>query len=156
MQSRSWLWSPRVSEWIVSERPAHRERPLVAVTVVFFLLGGNAATWAARIPAVKPQLHLSGGTLGLALPGPAVGAVPAMPATGGVLASVAPRRVVQTGLLVVAGLLPVTTLAGSSLELFAVLARWGRNKGYETCLPRRISSGKHSRGQRLVGVGDRG
>jgi hypothetical protein len=136
--------------------PRARVLPQVRFMVVFFLLGGNAATWAARIRAVKTQLHLSAGTLGLAWLGPAVGAVLARPGTGGVLASVAPRRVVQTGFLVVAGLLPVIALAGSSLELFVVLGRWGRNKGYETCLTRRSSSGMDSRGQRLVGVGDRG
>lgn len=96
---------------------------------MFFLLGGNAATWAGRIPAVKAGLHLSAGTLGLALLGPALGAVVAMPVTGAALASVAPRRIVQTGFLVVAVLLPVTTMARSSFGLFAVRAGWGIGNG---------------------------
>jgi MFS family permease len=95
------------------------------VFITFLLLGAVGGTWAARIPAIKADLHLSAGTLGLALLGPAAGAVLAMPATGALLASFAPRRVVQVGFVMVAGLLPVITLAGSTWELFAVLAGWG-------------------------------
>ncbi len=99
------------------------------MTAVFFVLGATAGTWAARIPALKAGLHLSAGTLGLVLLGPAIGSVLAMPATGAVLATVAPRRITQLGLLVVAGLLPVTTLARSAAQLFAVLAVWGAGIG---------------------------
>jgi predicted MFS family arabinose efflux permease len=99
------------------------------VTAVFFVLGATAGTWAARIPAVKAGLHLSAGTLGLVLLGPAIGSVLAMPAAGAILATVPPRRVVQLGLLAVAGLLPVTTLAASAWQLFAVLAGWGAGIG---------------------------
>jgi MFS family permease len=101
----------------------------VAVTVVFLVLGLSVGTWAARIPAVKQALHLSPGVLGLALLGPALGSVLAMPATGAILATVPPRRVVQAGLLFLAGLLPVTTLATSAWQLFAVLAGWGAALG---------------------------
>src|SRR5208282_5841823 len=66
---------------------------------------------------------------GLALLGPAVGSVLAMPTTGALLASVAPRRVVQAGFVVVAGMLPVITLAGSTWQLFVVLAGWGMGIG---------------------------
>ncbi len=118
-----------MSEWIVSGLPWRAARPQAAVTVVFFLLGGAGATWAARIPAVKAGLHLSAGALGLALLGPAVGSVLAMPVSGAVLASVAPRRVVQIASLAVAGLLPVITVAGSTWQLFAVLAGWGTGIG---------------------------
>jgi predicted MFS family arabinose efflux permease len=48
-----------------------------------------------------------------------------MPATGTLLASIAPRRLVQTGFVLVAGMLPVITLAGSAWQLFVVLAGWG-------------------------------
>jgi MFS family permease len=127
-----------------------------AVTVVFGMLGAATGTWAARIPAVKAELHLSPGILGLALLGPALGAVVAMPATGAVLASIPPRRVVQVGLLVVAGLLPLTTVAGSAWQLFAVLAGWGAGIGavdvamnteaaaVQEQLGRRVMSGFHA------------
>jgi MFS family permease len=96
---------------------------------VFFTLGLAGGTWAARIPAIKGNLHLSAGALGLALLGPAVGSVLAMPATGALLATVAPRRVVPVGLLAMVALLPVTTLAGATWQLFAVLAGWGAGIG---------------------------
>jgi MFS family permease len=99
------------------------------VVVVFFALGAAAGVWAARIPAIKAGLHLSAGTLGLVLLGPAIGSILAMPAAGAVLTVVAPRRVVQLGLLAVAVLLPLTTFADSAFQLFAVLAGWGAGIG---------------------------
>ncbi|HEX3541987.1 MAG TPA: MFS transporter [Acidimicrobiales bacterium] len=103
--------------------------PRRAVAVVFLVLGATAGTWAARIPAVKDHLHLSAGTLGLCLLGPAVGSMVAMPAAGAVLATLAPRRVVQFGLLLVIGLLPLTVVASSPWQLFAVLTGWGVGAG---------------------------
>ncbi len=106
--------------------------PLVrraAVTIVFAMLGVSEGTWAARIPAIKADLHLTPGMLGLALLGPALGCVIAMPAAGAVLASVAPRRISQLSLIVLCGLLPLTTVAGSTLQLFFVLAGWGAGIG---------------------------
>jgi MFS family permease len=99
------------------------------MTVTFFLLGAITATWAARVPAVVAALHLSPGSLGLALLGPAAGAIVAMPATGAALVSVAPRRIVQAGFVVAAGLLPVISLTTSTWQLFAVLAGWGVGLG---------------------------
>ena len=99
------------------------------VTMVFVVLGLSSGTWAARIPAIKADLHLSAGVLGLTLLGPALGSVLAMPLAGAVLASVPPRRVVQCGLLFLAGMLPLTTVVSSPWQLFAVLAGWGAGLG---------------------------
>ncbi len=99
------------------------------MAAVFFALGAAAGTWAARIPALKAELHLSAGVLGLVLLGPAIGSMLAMPATGALLGAVSPRRVAQLGVLAVAGLLPLTTFAGSAWQLFAVLAGWGGGIG---------------------------
>jgi MFS family permease len=96
---------------------------------VFFVLGATAGTWAARIPALKGALHLSAGTLGLVLLGPAVGSVLTMPAVGAILATVAPRRVVLLGVVIVTALLPVTVLADSAWQLCAVLTAWGAGAG---------------------------
>jgi len=93
------------------------------------VLGGAEGTWAARIPAIKAGLHLSPGVLGLALLGPAVGCVLAMPATGAILASVAPRRVTRVGIVLLAAMLPVTTVVDSAWQLFLVLAGWGAGIG---------------------------
>jgi MFS family permease len=126
-----------------------------AVTAAFGVLGATEGTWAARLPAVKASLHLSPGMLGLALLGPALGCVLAMPATGAILVSMAPRRVVQVGLLAVAGLLPVTMLATSTWQLFVVLTGWGAGIGIvdvginteaaaiQDQLGRRVMSGFH-------------
>jgi MFS family permease len=101
----------------------------VAVTAVFGVLGLAVGTWAARIPTIKDGLHLSPGVLGLALLGPAVGSVLTMPATGAILATVPPRRVVQAGIVALGGLLPVTTFATSAWQLFLVLTGWGAGLG---------------------------
>jgi Major Facilitator Superfamily len=53
----------------------------------------------------------------------------AMPATGGILGAIAPRRVTPVGLVAVAGLLPLTTFASSAWQLFAILAGWGAGIG---------------------------
>jgi MFS family permease len=118
---------PPVSDPPVSDRRVVAPRP--AVVAVFFALGATAGVWAARIPAIKAGLHLSAGTLGLVLLGPAIGSVLAMPATGAVLTVVAPRRVVQLGVLAIAILQPLTTFAGSAFQLFAVLVGWGAGIG---------------------------
>jgi Major Facilitator Superfamily len=99
------------------------------VTVVFVVLGLSAGTWAARIPAIKAGLHLSPGVLGLALLGPAVGSVLTMPLAGAIMATVPPWRVVQCALLLLAGMLPLTTVASDPWQLFAVLAGWGAGLG---------------------------
>jgi MFS family permease len=101
----------------------------VAIVAVFTVLGGAEGAWAARIPAIKSGLDLSSGRLGLALLGPALGCVLAMPAVGALLSAVAPRRVIRVGVLAVAGLLPLTALAGSTWQLFLVLAGWGAGIG---------------------------
>jgi len=99
------------------------------VTIVFGVLGLSTGTWAARIPAIKTALHLSPGVLGLTLLGPALGSVLAMPLAGAILATVPPRRVVQCGLLLLGGMLPLTTVVSSPWQLFAALAGWGAGLG---------------------------
>ncbi len=99
------------------------------MTVVFFLLGAGSGEWAARIPAFKSSLHLSAGLLGLVLLGPAVGAVLAMPVTGAMMATVAPRRIVQVAFIPFGGLLAALSLAGSAWQLFVILLGWGAAVG---------------------------
>jgi len=104
-------------------------RARAPVTVVFLVLGLSAGTWAARIPAIKAGLSLSPGILGLCLLGPAVGSVLTMPVAGAIMATVPPRPVVQCALLLLAGMLPLTTVVSSPWQLFAVLAGWGAGLG---------------------------
>jgi MFS family permease len=53
-----------------------------AVTLVFALNGALIGSWAVRIPAIKANLDLSDGTLGLALASIAAGSLVAMPLAG--------------------------------------------------------------------------
>ncbi|MBX5443306.1 MAG: MFS transporter, partial [Solirubrobacteraceae bacterium] len=53
-----------------------------AITAVFFANGALFATWAARIPAIADRVDAGTGALGLALLGPAVGALVTMPLVG--------------------------------------------------------------------------
>jgi MFS family permease len=104
-------------------------RARAPVTIVFVTLGLSAGTWAARIPAIKAALHLSPGILGLCLLGPAAGSVLTMPLAGAIMATVPPRRVVQCALLLLAGMLPLTTVVSNPWQLFLVLAGWGAGLG---------------------------
>ena len=97
----------------------------MTVTTVFGMMGLAVGTWAARIPAIKDGLHLSAGILGLALLGPAVGSVLSMPATGAILASVPPRRVVQVGLVALGGLLAGPAIIGGLAEVVGLPAALG-------------------------------
>jgi MFS family permease len=99
------------------------------VTIVFFLMGSVAGTWAARIPEVKAHLHLSAGILGLALLGPAAGAVVAMAVVGALLVKVKPRRIVGTMFIPLGGLLCALSFVGSPWELFVTLVGWGAAMG---------------------------
>lgn len=99
------------------------------MTVVFMVLGLSTGTWAARIPAIKAGLNLSPGILGLCLLGPAVGSVLTMPGAGAIMATVSPRPVVQCALLLLAGMLPLTTVVSAPWQLFLVLAGWGAGLG---------------------------
>ena len=108
---------------------SERRRQHLAIVVIFFLLGLVAGVWAARIPAVKAHLGLSNGTLGLALLGPAVGAILAMPATGYLLGRVSPRRVVRVACVPLGALLVALSEVEATWQLFAALLAWGAATG---------------------------
>jgi MFS family permease len=96
---------------------------------VFLLLGFPAATFAARIPAIKGSLHLSAGALGLALLGPAVGLVISTAPTGAALTRFRPRTVIAAGFVVYGASLPWAAVAGGTAALFVVLLAWGVGSG---------------------------
>jgi MFS family permease len=101
----------------------------IAVTLVFFLVGCAAGSWAARLPAIKAHLHISAGVLGLALLGPAVGAVMAMTVVGAVLVKIKPRRIVSVMFVPYALALCVLSIVDSPWQLFATLVVWGAAVG---------------------------
>jgi MFS family permease len=61
-------------------------RARIVTLAIFFLNGFAVANWAVRIPALKAQLGLSDGTLGLALLCIAIGSVVFMPVVGRAIA----------------------------------------------------------------------
>jgi MFS family permease len=96
-----------------------------ALTVVFFLAGLAIASWAPHIPAVRADLGLSAGALGLALLGLPVGALAAQPFVGAVSVRVGSRPVVLVGLLVYAAALVLPVVAPSGVLLFCSLVLVG-------------------------------
>ena len=89
----------------------------------FFVLGAATATWAARLPAIKSELHLSDGSLGLALFALPAGSVVTLALSGRITDRFGAVRVLRVaGLLVPAALvclglarsLPVLMAAGLS------------------------------------------
>ena len=57
-------------------------RAFWGVMIAFLVHGLVVSTWVSRIASMKSALHLSDGTLGLALLGAAIGSVTAIPICG--------------------------------------------------------------------------
>jgi MFS family permease len=104
--------------------PARLRRARIAVSAIFFVHGAVFASWAARIPSVKDDLHLSAGVLGLVLAGPGLGALAGSQA-GGLLVHRLGSRVVSAlapvGLSVPLGLIPTANSAWPLLVLLLML-----------------------------------
>jgi MFS family permease len=80
-------------------------RARVAVLAHFFVLGAATATWAARLPAIKSELHLTDGSLGLALFAAPAGGVVTLALSGRITDRFGAVRVLRVaGLLVLAAL----------------------------------------------------
>jgi MFS family permease len=67
----------------------------IVTLAIFFLNGFAIANWAVRIPALKAQIGLSEGTLGLALFSIAIGSVIFMPIIGRLIAHHGSSRITQ-------------------------------------------------------------
>ncbi|MDQ3692874.1 MAG: MFS transporter [Chloroflexota bacterium] len=100
-----------------------------AVMTYFFVAGMATGSWFPRIPEVQRELDLSHGELGLALVGPAVGALLAMPATGWLIARTSSRIVATSMALLLCAVLPLPATAGTALLLFIALAALGAANG---------------------------
>jgi hypothetical protein len=96
-----------------------------AVTVVFVVHGAVFGTWAARIPAVREDLGLTDGELGLALLALALGSFAGLPLAAWTVARGGSRATAARGLVVFAMLLPLVPLAPSLTLLAAVLFCFG-------------------------------
>ncbi|HLL83488.1 MAG TPA: MFS transporter, partial [Longimicrobium sp.] len=89
-----------------------------AVATIFFVNGAGIANWVVRIPAVRDGLHLTTGTLGVALLGMSVGALLAMPFVGWLVARFGSRPLTFASALAFLAALPLPALA-PSLPLLA-------------------------------------
>ncbi|MGH3090002.1 MAG: MFS transporter [Rubrobacteraceae bacterium] len=97
----------------------------VAVLSIFFLNGFGFANWVVRIPAVKGNLELSEGLLGVALLAVAVGSLVAMPSVGGLISRFGSRPVVWTTAMLFSISLAVPALAPNLPALMAALFLFG-------------------------------
>jgi MFS family permease len=96
-----------------------------AVTVVFVVHGAVFGTWAARIPAVRADLGLTDGQLGLALLALALGTFVGLPLAAWTVERGGSRATAARGIVVFAALLPLAPLAPSLALLAAVLFCFG-------------------------------
>lgn len=103
--------------------PSTRERRArVATTVIFFMTGFVYAAWATRIPAIKADLDLSAGALGLAILGLEAGAIAGLPAGGALAARPGSRTALRVGFAAYPTALVGVALAPSLPALAAALA----------------------------------
>src|SRR5688500_16020501 len=96
-----------------------------AVVFVFFAHGALFGTWFSRIPAIKDELRLGDGELGLALFGVTLGALAGLPLAGWLVSRVGSKGIVAAGLPLVAVLLVPPALAPGLVALMAVLLAYG-------------------------------
>lgn len=104
--------------------PTRLRRARLAVSAIFFVHGAVFASWAARVPSVKDDLHLSAGVLGLVLAGPGVGALAGSQAGGLLVHRLGSRAVsalAPVGLSVPLGLIPAADSAWPLLVLLLLL-----------------------------------
>jgi len=97
-------------------------RARLATTALFFMTGAVYAAWATRIPAIKEELGLSGGQLGLAILGLEAGAVLGLPGGGALVARRGSRFALRAGFTAYALSLTAVGLAPSLATLAAALA----------------------------------
>ena len=100
-----------------------------AVLGVFFANGVVIGTWVVRIPAIKDELGLGEGLLGVALLGAAVGALVTMPLVGALVSRFGSRRVVGTTALLLSLSLVLPALAPNLLFLVPALVMVGAANG---------------------------
>jgi MFS family permease len=101
--------------------PADR-RARAATTLIFFLTGFVYAAWATRIPAIKADLGLSEGALGLAILGLEAGAIAGLPAGGALAARAGSRAALRFGFAAYPTALLGVALAPTLLALAVALA----------------------------------
>jgi fucose permease len=111
----------------INPKPLHAAR--VATLLIFFLNGFGVANWAVRIPALKTQLQLSEGVLGLGLLCIALGSVAFMPIVGRVIAHSGSRLAVERSVFGFAIALALLTAAPNIWMLIPAFVFFGAMNG---------------------------
>jgi MFS family permease len=104
------------------QMPSNRERRArAATTLIFFLVGWIYAAWATRIPAIKDDLGLSDGELGLAIAGLEAGAIVGLPTGAALVARAGSRQALRIAFVVYPAALVAVALAPGLAALAAAL-----------------------------------
>lgn len=101
----------------------------VATLIMFFVNGAAFANWVVRIPAVRQDLGLSEGALGVALLGVAIGSLLTMPLTGWMVARYGSRPLARSAAILFCLVLPIPALAPSLITLALALVLIGATSG---------------------------
>jgi MFS family permease len=100
-----------------------------SVVSAFFVQGFLFASWTAHIPHIKDHLHLSDGSLGIALLGAPIGSMLAMLAVSRLLPKFGSRRVVRVALVGYCLAGPLVGFSTSLITFFVAFLLWGIFQG---------------------------
>jgi fucose permease len=93
-----------------------------AVAAVFALNGLAIANWISRVPAIRDELELTPGQLGVLLLAMSTGAVIALPSAGAVVLRMGPARTVAAGGIAACAGMLVVGVGGGALGSAAMVA----------------------------------
>lgn len=128
-------------------------RARLAVTFTFIAHGLVFASWLPHIPALKNELGLSEGALGLILLAPPAGAITAMSFTGAACARFGTATVTRvTGVAYLLGLGVIGLGAGSAVTLAAALLVAGALVGaFDVAMNSQAASVERAMGKPIMG-----
>ena len=104
----------------VGARPLLRSRN--AVAAVFALNGLAIANWISRVPAIRDELDLTPGQVGVLLLAMSIGAVIALPSAGAIVLRIGPARAVAAGGIAACAGIVVVGVGGGAIGSTAVVA----------------------------------
>jgi predicted MFS family arabinose efflux permease len=107
------------------DRPATR----LATRIAFFIAGFGVSCWAPLVPFAKQRLMVNEGVLGLLLLCLGLGSIAAMTLTGLINDRHGSKPMILAGCIGLSFVLPLLSLAGTPLELGALLFVFGASLG---------------------------
>lgn len=110
-----------------------------AISIIFFISGLGLSSWAPMVPYAKSRLGLNEADLGLILLAFGIGALLSMPLTGWLVQRFGSRNVTIYSALLLIVILPILTVAASTLSLSLFLFLFGA-----TCGTLNVSMNSHA------------